>query len=251
MKILCTNDDGIHGEGLHLLEKVAAEFGAVTTVAPDRERSATSQAITLHSPVRMREISPDRHSVDGTPADCLWVAMNRILPEAPDVVLSGVNRGPNLALDVLYSGTVAGALEGLLRNIPSVALSFVGSPDYPFELIENALRDVLQRVFDAPLLKTATLNINIPHPLNPGIHGFRVTSLGKRYYSQEVIERQDPRGGKYLWIGGSNVTTDDIPGSDCNAVSEGYVSITPIHLNLTDHDAIEKLNEWYGQETPA
>jgi 5'-nucleotidase len=246
MKILCTNDDGIHAEGLHLLEKVAAEFGAVTTVAPDRERSATSQAITLHTPLRVHQLSKGRYSVDGTPADCLWVAMNQVLSEAPDLVLSGVNRGPNLALDILYSGTVAGALEGLLRGIPSVALSFVGSPDYPFAQIQSTLRDVLGQVFEAPPMKSAALNINIPHPQSPGIHGLRITTLGKRYYSQEVVERQDPRGETYLWIGGSRVATDDIPGSDCNAISDGYVSITPIHLNLTDHDAVEELSKWYG-----
>jgi len=246
MHILCTNDDGILGEGLQLLEEVAAEFGRVTTVAPDRERSAVSQAITLNSPLRVTDLEDGRYTVDGTPADCMWVAMNHILPEPPDIIFSGVNRGPNLALDVVYSGTVAGALEGLIRELPSAAFSFVGYPGYPFEQIKDSLRSIISRIFAAPLRKNVTLNVNFPHPENPGIHGVKLTSLGKRYYSEEVLERKDPRGKSYLWVGGSNLTTDDIPGSDCNAVRDGYISITPIHLNLTDHNAMKEMKGLYG-----
>ena len=245
MHILCTNDDGIQGPGLHLLADVAAEFGRVTIVAPDRERSAVSQAITLHSPLRIKDLGEGTYTVDGTPADCMWVAMNRLLPEPPDIIFSGVNRGPNLALDVVYSGTVAGALEGLIRDIPSVAFSLVGHPDYPFEKIRDALRTVIEKILRAPHRKDVTLNVNIPHPQNPGIRGIQVTSLGKRYYSEEVVEREDPRGGKYLWVGGSEVITDDIPGSDCNAVREGFISITPIHLNLTAHTVKEEISGLY------
>ena len=244
MQILCTNDDGILGEGLHTLESVASEFGTVTTVVPDRERSATSQALTLHEPIRVKKVGDRRFTVNGTPADCMWVALNHILDEDPDLVLSGINRGPNLAMDVLYSGTVAGAIEGLLRDIPSIALSFVGAPDYPFEKIRSAASQVLKHVLSQEFPSGSVLNINFPHPENPGIHGIRMTHLGKRYYSQEVEERRDPRGSSYFWIGGSTVTNETIPGSDCTAVADGFISITPLHLQLTNQRAMEALSGW-------
>jgi len=241
VKILITNDDGIFAPGLEVLERTAGRFGEVTTVVPDRERSAVSHAITLHTPLRVQSVGERRFIVDGTPADCVWLALNHVLEERPDVVLSGVNHGPNLGHDVVYSGTVAGALEGSLQGLRSMAVSFIGAPDYPVRRIEHVVDDVLARFIENPPAQGTMLNVNIPHPDDPGLEGIEVTRLGMRFYSQEVVERKDPRGRRYVWIGGANVRTADIPGSDCNAIAAGRVSVTPIRLQLTDLNSLDRM----------
>ena len=250
MKILITNDDGIFAPGLGVLERAARRHGDVTTVVPDRERSAVSHAITLHAPLRVQPLGDKRYIVDGTPADCVWLALNHVLEERPDIVLSGVNHGPNLGHDVVYSGTVAGALEGSLQGLSAMAVSFIGAPDYPVDRIEHVVDDALCRFIEHLPPQGTMLNVNIPHPDDPGIKGIEVTRLGMRFYSQEVVERKDPRGRRYVWIGGANVRTADIPGSDCNAIAAGKVSVTPIRLQLTDLASLDRMAPWTAPLKP-
>lgn len=254
MRILCTNDDGVLSEGLAALERVAARFGEVVTVAPDRERSGVSHAITLHRPLRLRPIEArgearERFAVDGTPCDCVWMGMNHVRAEAPPaVVLSGINLGANLGHDILYSGTVSGAMEGALKGLPAMAVSVLGGRRYPFGAIEEVLDDLVGRLIASPPPRGTLLNVNFP-PAKQAIRGVRVTTPGLRYYSQEVVERSDPRGHNYVWIGGGTVTTEDIPGSDCNAVAEGYVSVTPIRLSLADEAATAAMAPLWNRES--
>ena len=230
MKILCTNDDGILAPGFFVLESAIKGRAHVTSIAPDRERSAASHSLNLHTPLRLKDCGPGRFALNGTPVDCVWIGLNHLLrDERPDIILSGVNRGPNLAHDVVYSGTVAAALEGAFQGVPAMALSFVGGPDYPFAEIEAMVTAVVNAFIDAPCPPGNIYNVNFPHPAqwNGDIES---TTLGKRYYSQEVVERTDPRGERYLWVGGSRVEREDIPGSDCNALEKGAISVTALGI---------------------
>ena len=243
MRILCTNDDGILGEGLTLLRRIAAEFAEVYVIAPDRERSAASHAITLDAPLRAEEVGPRAFALNGTPVDCVWVGINTLLGEVrPDLIISGINRGANLGSDVIYSGTVAAAVEGSMKGIPSMALSFVGGPDYPFDSIEDSVRKVLSRFTQELPPADTVYNVNFPHPKHfdttPDIVA---TSLGERFYSQEVVVREDPRGKSYFWVGGSESTHSDIPGSDCNAIRDGKISFTPVSMNFTNQSVLKRL----------
>jgi 5'-nucleotidase len=243
MRILCTNDDGILGEGLNLLRRVAEDFAEVYVIAPDRERSAASHAITLDAPLRAEDVGPRAFALNGTPVDCVWVGVNKLLGEVrPDLIISGINRGANLGSDVIYSGTVAAAIEGSMKGIPSMALSFVGGPDYPFDALEEPVRQVLTR-FTRELPPSDTVyNVNFPHPSSyNGTPEIVATSLGERFYSQEVVVREDPRGKSYFWVGGSESTHSDIPGSDCNAIRDGQISVTPISMNFTNQAVLSRL----------
>jgi 5'-nucleotidase len=249
VRILITNDDGISNPGLSCLERVAGQFGNTVVVAPDRDRSGVGQAISLTRPLRVsKQAGPtERYSVEGgTPTDCVYLGLHHVLAgKLPDLVLSGINPGPNLGWDVLYSGTAAGAREGVLQEVPAVAFSLVpGGKGYPFDQIEEHVAAVIQAVLDNPAPALTFYNVNIPNPLVGPIHGMRATRLGHRYYSKEVVSRTDPRGGEYLWIGGKDVYMPDIPGSDCNAIRDGYVSITPLACDSTDTNALRGLPEW-------
>lgn len=238
MRILITNDDGIHAPGIAMLARVAARHGEVWVVAPDTERSGSSHAITLFRPLRLRDVNERWYACDGTPTDCVYLALNQ-LQIKPDLVLSGVNPGPNLAHDVLYSGTVAGALEGAHWGVPAIALSHFSSDEAKLALLEERiLPSILDRVIPTALQMKLALNVNIPSADTAPFAGLRVTRLGERYYSNDVHERNDPRGRFYYWIGGSTVTMPDIAGSDCNAVRDGYVSLTPLSDNLTRDSAL-------------
>lgn len=235
--ILVTNDDGILSPGLEVLARVAGRFGQVAVVAPEQEMSGVSHAITLTHPLRARVTGPMRWGLSGTPADCVFVACNHLLPRRPDLVLSGINRGPNLGYDVLYSGTVGGAMEGTLQGAPSVAISLVSAGEFPFDWAEPHLVTLLERVVVEGVPKRITLNVNLPDPSIAPWMGYKVTRLGNRFYSNDVISRQDPRGGEYLWIGGTRVTLDHTPDSDCGAVHAGFGSITPVTDDLMARDA--------------
>ena len=248
--VLLTNDDGIDAPGLAALERCARRlFDRVTVVAPATEQSGVGQGITLEEPLRLIPCGESRYAVTGTPTDCVIIAMGTILAEdPPDLVLSGVNRGPNLGRDVFYSGTVAGARQALFHEIPAVALSLVGRLGYPFETYEPAIQHVLEGVADERWDPEYLLNVNIPVCEDadappglcgiPGLKGVRITRLGERFYDNEVIVRQDPRDRDYMWIGGSWPTMLDRPGTDCNAMRDGYISITPVGLELTQNDAL-------------
>jgi 5'-nucleotidase len=245
VRVLLSNDDGIQAAGLRAL---AAAFSGdeVWVVAPDREQSASSHAISLHRPLRLVEAQPRWYAVDGTPTDAVYMGVCQVLKDAPpDVVVSGINHGPNLANDVHYSGTVAAALEGALLGVPAAAISLAGPPPHDFEAAARFAAALVRRMVGPPGLAPGPapllLNVNVP----PGpVRGYRFTRLGRRTYGNEVVEKTDPRGRKYYWIGGEGgARNEDIQGSDCNAVLEGLAAVTPLHLDPT-HDAIlERLRD--------
>ncbi len=251
--ILCTNDDGYLAPGLALLARVASQLGRVTVVAPDREQSGTSHALTVHRPLRIRETAEGVYHVDGTPTDCVLLALGgAIMDETPDVVLSGVNHGPNLGEDVLYSGTVAAAMEATLLGIPSVALSFATDefepPGDEYEVVLlRLLTQILQRG-DFP--EGTLLNVNLP-PVPPAeIRGVRVASLGRRVYIESLTRSRDPYGREYFWIGGGKSRWTGGEDSDFRAIAAGYISLTPLHLDLTNYQLLEGIGSWdFGLET--
>jgi 5'-nucleotidase len=235
VRILLSNDDGIHSDGLAALHAALSEFAEVWVVAPDREQSAASHAITLHRPLRIKERQPRWFAVDGTPTDCVYVALNHLMRDGlPDVVCSGINHGSNLANDVIYSGTVAAALEGGLLGVSSLAISQVPPRDggWDFSPAARFSAAITRVVAEHPLPQRTLLNVNFPAGTPTG---YAVTFLGKRNYGSLVVEKTDPRGRRYYWIGGAEERHDDLPGSDCNAVfDDGLVSVTPLKIDMTD-----------------
>lgn len=245
MQLLCTNDDGYMATGLRVLAEAARSLGKVTVVAPDREQSATSHALTLHHPLRSRRAPDGTLVVDGTPTDCVILAVNALLDERPDFCLSGVNHGPNMGEDVLYSGTVAAAMEATVLGIPAVALSFTGASFESIEGWAGSLETLLARLVRPGSFPAHTLlNVNIPDVPPEELKGIRVTSLGRRRYSDSLTRAEDPSGREYFWIGGGLSQWRGGDESDFRAVEEGYVSVTPLHLDLTNYDLIEEIRGW-------
>lgn len=248
--ILVTNDDGIRAAGLEALAEAAKVLGDVWVVAPESEQSAMAHALTLNHPLRIREYAPQTFSVDGTPTDCVFFAALHICPRKPDLVLSGVNRGANVGDDVTYSGTVSAALEGVIMGFPGIAVSLVirnGGPREYGPAASYAARlgaDVLER----GLPPKVYLNVNVPQIPGDQIKGARVTTLGTRMYDDRIVACEDPRGRPYYWIGGKGFEATDIPGSDCNAVLDGYISVTPLHADPTDHSMLDRLKGWGLEE---
>lgn len=241
MRVLLSNDDGVHASGL---EALAAAFPAdeVWVVAPDREQSASSHAISLHRPLRLTEVGPRRFAVDGTPTDAVYMGMNFVLKaHPPNVVLSGINHGPNLGNDVLYSGTVAAAMEGALLGVSAIAVSLASAPPHDFVHAAAFAAALAHRIAADPPPAPTLFNVNVP----PGpVKGYRFTRLGHRTYGNEVVEKLDPRGRKYFWIG-SEASFRDIPHSDCNTVfQEGLVAVTPLHLDWTHDAMLQQLRNW-------
>lgn len=246
MRILVSNDDGVEAAGLRALAEALLELGEVAVCAPDREQSATSHSLTMHLPVRARSVGERAHSVTGTPTDCVFVATQAILPRRPDFVLSGVNHGMNMGEDVLYSGTVSAAMEATVIGIPAVALSYAGRGDVEHleaygELVSRLLRQLVARGgFPAETL----LNVNLP-PIHPSeVKGVKVTRLGRRVFSDSLTRGTDPSGRPYYWIGGGTIEWNAEEGTDFHAVENGYVSVTPLHLDLTNHALISDVAAW-------
>ena len=245
LKILISNDDGIFARGLEILEQACRKVGDVTVVAPDREQSASSHSLTMTRPLRPVKRADGRYQVDGTPTDCVLLALETILDHRPDVVFSGINHGPNMGEDVLYSGTVAAAMEGLSVGIPGVAMSFAGGK---LELIETQLDWVAKltsdicRVNDFP--RETMLNINLPPISGSEIQGIRVTKLGRRVYSDSLTRMNDPWGRDMFWIGAGKSSWSGDEDSDFRAVEEGYISVTPLHFDLTQYDQLETVRSW-------
>ncbi len=240
--ILISNDDGIHSPGLRALADVAAGYGEVFVVAPDRERSAASHSLTLHRPLRVTEAGPREFAIDGTPTDCVTLAVNSILSRMPDVVLSGINMGTNLGEDVLYSGTVSAAMEGTMLGIPSVAISLGAPKKTSLGTAAECSAHILEKVLEEGLPPDTLLNVNVPGGVE--IRGYRVTHLGKRFFTDVVIEKTDPRGKKYFWIGGEMARWEGGEDSDFQAMEDGFVSITPLHFDLTNYSSMEKIGKW-------
>jgi 5'-nucleotidase len=242
VRVLLSNDDGVQAAGLHALAR-AFEGDEVWVVAPDREQSASSHAISLHRPLRITEVAPRWYAVDGTPTDAVYLALNHVLRRArPDVVVSGVNHGSNLGNDVLYSGTVAAAMEGALLGCHALAVSLAAPPPHDFEHAADFAAKLARKLVAARPPAPVLLNANVP--AGP-IRGYRFTRLGRRNYGNAVVEGRDPRGRSYYWIGGDSPIHEDLPGSDCNAVvDQGLASVTPIHLDLTHDALLQELRSW-------
>ncbi len=240
--ILVSNDDGVHSEGIVVLADVLRELGEVVVVAPDRERSAVSHSLTLHRPLRVEELGPGRYAVDGTPTDCVNLAVNGIVTRRPALVVSGINKGANLGDDVTYSGTVSAALEGTLLGIPALAISLLGRDRYCFEVAARFAARLARWVIERGLPPDTLLNVNVPAPADgQPVRGFALTRMGRRRYGDAIVEKVDPRGKKYYWIGGDELEFEDVEGTDFHAVHEGLISVTPIHLDLTNYKSFEAL----------
>ncbi|MBI5406595.1 MAG: 5'/3'-nucleotidase SurE [Nitrospirae bacterium] len=245
MLILVSNDDGIHSTGIHVLADALRSIGDVYVIAPDRERNAASHALTLHKPLRLEQLEDKVYSVNGTPTDCINLAINGILPEKPDIVVSGINKGGNLGDDVTYSGTVSAAFEGTLLGIPSFAVSQVAEGDYKFETAAKVAVFLALQIKELSLPPGVLLNVNVPNLDIKEIKGIKMTRQGKRIYDENaIIEKVDPRGKKYYWIGGSRLSWEKTEDSDFSAIEEEKVSITPLRLDLTEYNALKTLQGW-------
>ncbi len=240
--ILVSNDDGVTSSGVAALARAMDELGEVWVVAPDRERSAVGHSISLGSPLRTAQVQERWIAVDGTPTDCVYLAISHLLPRRPSLLVSGINHGANLGNDVTYSGTVSGAMEGTVFNVPSVAFSQLGARGgADFAVASTFAIRVAKWVLEHGLPPDTLLNVNIPKDAD--IERYQWTTLGKRRYGQVVDARIDPRGRQYFWIGGDEIGHDDIPGSDCNGIAEGYITVSPVHLDLTNYEAFARLRE--------
>lgn len=250
MHILVTNDDGITAPGIQALWRELASIAEVTVVAPDTERSACSQSITVHQPIRVDQfLTADTHvkawSVGGTPTDCVKVALESILSNTPDIVISGINHGANLGTDVLYSGTVSAAIEGALHGLPAIAVSLADRKGSAFDAAARFARTLIERVLSEEDLPANTLlNVNVPPVSDDKIQGIRITKLGHITYNNVFEKREDPRGRTYYWMAGSILDAGNDPDSDVEAVKEGYISITPVHFDLTNYPLIKKIRNW-------
>ena len=237
-RILVTNDDGIYSEGIRKLAAALEAVAEVTIVAPDREQSAASHALTLNRPLRLLQLEERVWIVDGTPTDCVNLALLHMMRDRrPDLVVSGINFGPNLGDDVTYSGTISSAFEGSLLKVPSIALSALIGEHFSFDVCARFAAGLVSEILASDHNPRIVLNVNFPLP---PFQGVKMTCLGNRQYTEGVIERLDPRGKKYYWIGGEPPVWETAEGSDFAAVNAGYVSITPLHLDLTHHQSIVK-----------
>jgi 5'-nucleotidase len=245
MHFLISNDDGISARGIQVLAEWISKLGRVTIVAPDQDRSGASNSLTLNAPVRIREIGAQTFRVAGTPTDCVHIALTGLLDRDPDMVVSGINAGANLGDDVIYSGTVAAAMEGRFLGLPAIAVSLVFD-DKPihYETAAQAVTLVIQRLRQDPLPADTILNINVPDLPWSEVRGFEVTRLGHRHRAEPTVKMIDPRGNPMYWIGPAGAEQDAGPGTDFNAVRRGFVSVTPIHVDLTRYQALEQVAGW-------
>lgn len=245
MKILITNDDGIHAPGIQSLAAALRKVGDVAVVAPDRERSAVGHALTLHHPLRAFQMGPDIYSVDGTPTDCVNLGIHNLISFKPDIVVSGINRGGNLGDDVTYSGTVSAAMEATLMGIPAFAVSLVteGMGNH-YDVAAAFAARLACEVFSRGLPPDTFLNVNVPDLPEKELLPPRITCQGKRRYEGLILDKIDPRGRKYYWIGSGEQTFLDMDGTDYHAVSRGHISVTPLQPDLTNYASLQLLNGW-------
>jgi 5'-nucleotidase len=250
MHILISNDDGYQAPGIQCLAKALAEIAEITVVAPDRDRSGASNSLTLEYPIRVSATGNRMYSVAGTPTDCVHLAITGLLKMEPDMVVSGINAGANMGDDVLYSGTVAAAMEGRFLGFPAIAvsLSYQDTPTH-FDTAARVVIDLLQHmVNEHPLPADTILNINVPDLPYDELTGIHVTRLGHRHKSEPVIESVDPRGRPIYWVGPAGAEQDAGPGTDFYAVRSGAVSVTPIHTDLTQHSVIKEFSQWLQEK---
>ena len=244
MKILICNDDGVHAPGLAILANTLGKIADITVVAPDRNRSGVSNSLTLDHPLRVVTAANGFYSINGTPTDCVHVAVTGLLKEMPDMVVSGINEGSNLSDDVLYSGTVAAATEGRFLGLASIAISLAGPRCEHYDTAAQIAKLLILRLRETPLTHDTILNVNVPDMPFSELRGIQVTRLGTRHIAEPTIKAVDPRGRKIYWIGAPGPEEDAGPGTDFYAVNSGYVSITPLQLDLTHYKMLDELSNW-------
>lgn len=252
MRILISNDDGIYSSGIKALAEELATIHEVYVVAPDRERSATGHSLTLHRPLRIDEVNnlsgvKAAYSTDGTPSDCVKIAIGAILKEPPDIVLSGINHGPNMGTDVLYSGTVSASMEGAIFNIPSIAISLADHKPQDFTSSVAFTSKLLTIINQVKFPDRTLLNINIPPLPLSEIAGIEITELGVRPYNDYFIKRVDPRGRTYYWLAGEAIEENELPGTDVYAVRNNQISVTPVTIHMTNKNMLPELKKWIQQ----
>lgn len=243
MKVLVTNDDGWQAPGINALADAMREIAEVKVVAPDRNCSAASNSLTLTHPIRAKQQADGVFAVQGTPVDCVNIALNGLLDWQPDLVVSGINSGPNLGDDVVYSGTVAAAMEGRFHGYPAIAFSLAGHTE-KYDVAAQTAAKIVKRFMADPLAGDSLLNINIPAVAMDEIAGIKVTRLGNRHRAQNLIMQDDPRGERIFWIGPVGESADDKEGTDFHAIANKLVSVTPIEVDMTQHASIAHFDEW-------
>ncbi|WP_406678542.1 5'/3'-nucleotidase SurE [Moorella sp. ACPs] len=249
MVILVTNDDGIHATGIKALSLALTAIGKVVVVAPEKERSAIGHGITMHKPLRVTEVPWEEPigkglAINGTPADCVKLALDALLDEPAAMVVSGINRGENLGTDVLYSGTVSGAIEGCINGLPSLAVSLVGEEEFDFTFAASFTARLAREILNRGLPQGTLLNVNVPHLPEAEIKGIAITRLGRRRYINTVSGRKDPRGRAYYWLAGEKEDLDQGPDTDIGALRCGFISLTPLQLDLTHYAFQEELRSY-------
>lgn len=244
MRILLSNDDGVFAKGLACMHKHLSEYFDVTVIAPDRNCSGMSNALSLHQPLRIQKAENGFYSVNGTPSDCVQLGVNSGMFEEPDIVVSGINHGPNLGDDTIYSGTVAAALEGRHLGLPAVAVSLCAKQNQHFETAAALTVDIIRKLDDHPLTINQILNINVPNIPLDQIKGIRATRCGKRHRAETMVEDEDPFGNRIFWYGRLGAEDDSGLGTDFHAVKEGYCSISPLSTDMTVHQQIDGMNAW-------
>ena len=247
MHFLLSNDDGYQSEGLACLARAVATLGEISVVAPDRDRSGASNSLTLETPIRPQKASNGFTFVNGTPTDCVHIAITGLLEHEPDMVISGINHGSNLGDDVLYSGTVAAAMEGRFLGVPAMAVSLAGENPRHFDTAVRVVMDLVDHLQRRSLAADLLLNVNIPDRPYSQLQGMEVTRLGHRHKSEPAMLTQDPRGRDVYWIGPVGQEADAGPGTDFHAVSHGSVSITPIQVDLTRYNSMDMLAAWLNE----
>jgi 5'-nucleotidase len=244
MRILLSNDDGYLAQGLLTLAQALAQYANISVVAPDKNRSAASNSLTLELPLRAQRSENGFIRVDGTPTDCVHLAITGLLDHEPDMVIAGINHGANLGDDVLYSGTVAAATEGRFLGFPAMAISLTASDPKHFDTAAHVAVTLMQQIINKPLPKDTLLNVNVPDVVLSDLKGYQVTRLGQRHKAEPVIKAQDPRGRDIYWVGAPGSAQDAGEGTDFYAVKNGYVSVTPLQLDLTRYEQMETLKTW-------
>lgn len=250
IKILVTNDDGAASPGLHALVKAMRPLGQVWVVAPDRDRTAAGHALTLHQPLRVARLAPRVYAVSGTPTDCVNLALKKLLRGTPALVVSGINHGVNLGDDVTYSGTVSAALEGTIMGIPSIAVSQESGRTFRCDAAAFYAARIAKAVLTHGLPAETLLNVNVPDRPRTRIAGVRVATLSRRRFDEPIIEKTDPHGRTYYWIAGTRISWSRRKDADHELLRRGFVTLTPIHLDVTHHEALEKLRAWESFLTP-
>jgi len=244
MRILLSNDDGYFAPGLAVLAETLAAFASITVVAPERDRSGASNSLTLDRPLTVRRASNGFYHVNGTPTDCVHLAVTGLLEQLPDIVISGINHGPNMGDDTIYSGTVAAATEGFLLGIPSLAISLAANGDDHYETAARVAADMVKRCEQAALGQPTLLNINVPDVPYEHLRGIEVTRLGRRHKAEPVVKTTTPRGETVYWVGAAGGAQDAGAGTDFNAITRTAVSVTPLQIDLTHFSQFQKIKEW-------